>query len=83
MNKRSIKYRDTWAAPGSQLFEALEAGDMARADRIYKEYEIALRLSQGERPADVFECLPGDGLRLLTKRDLLWPKSTISRRFGE
>jgi hypothetical protein len=68
MNKRSIKYRDTWAAPGSQLFEALESGDAARADRIYKECEIALRLSQGERPADVFECLPNDGLRLIVRK---------------
>lgn len=39
MNKYSVKYRDTWAAPGSQLFEALMANDMQRAERIYRECE--------------------------------------------
>lgn len=39
MNKRAIRYRDTWAAPGSQLFEALEAGDMKKAAEIYDRCE--------------------------------------------
>lgn len=39
MNARCIKYRDTWAAPGSQLFEVLDAGDTVRADSIYMECE--------------------------------------------
>lgn len=49
MNKRSIKYRDTWAAPGSDLFAALEAGDTQRADAIYRECEARLKFEQGYR----------------------------------
>lgn len=39
MHAKSKPYRDTWAAPGSQLHEALESGDTARAERIYQECE--------------------------------------------
>lgn len=46
MNKRSIKYRDTWAAPGSDLFAALEAGDKQKAESIYQACEARLRLEQ-------------------------------------
>lgn len=47
MNKRAIKYRDTHAAPGSELFEALEAGDMARADSIYRKCDAEMKLREG------------------------------------
>jgi hypothetical protein len=39
MNKRSIRYRDTWAAPGSQLHAALEDGNKPLAEKIYAEWE--------------------------------------------
>ncbi len=39
MNHRSIRYRDTWAAPGSQLHAALEDGDTKRAEEIYRQCE--------------------------------------------
>lgn len=39
MNSKSIRYRDTYAAPGSQLFEALEAGQTIKAVDIYLSCE--------------------------------------------
>lgn len=39
MNSKSIRYRDTYAAPGSQLFEALEAGQTRKANAIYLSCE--------------------------------------------
>lgn len=59
MNARCIRYRDTWAAPSSQLFEALEAGDVVRANRIYTECEIALYRSYGLPDHHIFKCEPG------------------------
>lgn len=41
MNKNCIKYKDTSAAPGSKLHEALLAKDMKAAERIYQECEKA------------------------------------------
>ena len=68
MNKRCIKFRDTWAAPGSQLFEALEAGDTARADSIYTECEIALLRSYGIPDHHMFEVVGSSGkIRLFSK----------------
>jgi hypothetical protein len=52
---------------GSQLFEALESGDKAKADQIYIECEIQRRVAEGERPESVYECLPGGVLRLFNK----------------
>ena len=69
MNSRSIRYRDTWAAPGSQLFEALESGDRAKADQIYIKCEIDRRIAEGELPEHIYECLPGGKFRLLTLAD--------------
>ena len=65
MNKNCKRYRDTWAAPGSQLFEALEVGNPAKADQIYIECEVQRRIAEGERPESVYECLPDGVLRLL------------------
>jgi hypothetical protein len=39
MNKRSIRYRDTWAAPGSQLHAALTEGNKKLAEKIYQDCE--------------------------------------------
>jgi hypothetical protein len=49
MHRKSIKYRDTWAAPGSDLFAALEAGDAKKADAIYAACEARLKFEQGYR----------------------------------
>lgn len=49
MNARCIKYRDTYAAPGSELFAALDAGNKAKAESIYQACEARLRLEQGIR----------------------------------
>lgn len=46
-HKKCRRYRDTWAAPGSQLFEALEAGDRTRADRIYTICEMERSAREG------------------------------------
>lgn len=43
MHVKAKPYRDTWAAPGSQLFEALEAGDAKKAAEIYEECEWEAR----------------------------------------
>lgn len=43
MNSKSIKYRDTWAAPGSQLHAALEAGDRVLAEKLYQQGELDAR----------------------------------------
>lgn len=47
MHKNSKRYRDTWAAPGSQLFEALESGDSKRAAYIYEVCEKERELREG------------------------------------
>lgn len=39
MNSKSIKYRDTYAAPGSQLHQALTDGDQKKAAAIYEQCE--------------------------------------------
>jgi hypothetical protein len=39
MNNKSIKYRDTYAAPGSQLYQALVDDDKAKAAAIYEQCE--------------------------------------------
>ncbi|WGN90734.1 hypothetical protein [Burkholderia phage vB_BglM_WTB] len=31
------RFEDTWAAPGSALYEAIEAGDLKKAKAIYDE----------------------------------------------
>lgn len=43
MNRNSIRYRDTWAAPGSALYSALEASDTKLAERIYQQCEREAR----------------------------------------
>ena len=43
MHRNSIKFRDTGAAPGSKLHEALQNKDMKLAERIYQECERAAR----------------------------------------
>lgn len=47
MNQKCIRYKDVLVAPGTQMFEALEAKDHARAKRIYDECEEAARKLQG------------------------------------
>jgi dihydrodipicolinate synthase/N-acetylneuraminate lyase len=37
------KYKDTWAAPNSDLYKALEAGDRKKAEAIYQECEAMNR----------------------------------------
>jgi hypothetical protein len=39
MNRRCIRYKDTWAAPGSQLHAALTDGNKKLAERIYLQCE--------------------------------------------
>jgi hypothetical protein len=34
-----LKYKDTWAAPGSKLYDALQDRDYKKAEAIYKECE--------------------------------------------
>lgn len=57
MNHRSIRYRDTWAAPGSQLHAAIEDGDTKRAEAIYRQCEKdAAELIAKSKPATPCEC---------------------------
>ncbi len=72
MHKYCKPFRDVMVAPGSQLFEALEANDLKRAHRLYTDCEIKRRLSEGERPERVYYCTP-DGLTHLysDRQDLL------------
>lgn len=49
MNRRALPYRDTHAAPGSQLHAALEAGDKALAERIYQQCERERIALEGPR----------------------------------
>jgi hypothetical protein len=52
MNKRSIQYRDTWAAPGSQLHAALTDGNKRLADSIYTQCEKdRAKLEGRDKPA--------------------------------
>jgi hypothetical protein len=39
MHVKSVPYKDTHAAPGSALFEALAAGDTDKAAQIYAQCE--------------------------------------------
>ncbi|HDR9086275.1 TPA: hypothetical protein QDB10_002166 [Burkholderia vietnamiensis] len=39
MHIKAIKFKDTWAAPGSQLHAALEDKDLALARKIYDQCE--------------------------------------------
>jgi hypothetical protein len=39
MHRNCIRYKDTMAAPGSKLHEALTARDMAAAEKIYQTCE--------------------------------------------
>lgn len=43
MHKKAIPYRDTHAAPGSQLHEALTSGDLKKAKQIYEQCESDAR----------------------------------------
>jgi hypothetical protein len=43
MHKKAIPYRDTHAAPGSQLHEALASGDTKKARTIYEQCESDAR----------------------------------------
>lgn len=48
MNTAKCKrFRDVYAAPGSQLFQALEDGDRKKAAAIYDECERLLAKEQG------------------------------------
>lgn len=44
MHRNAIKFKDTWAAPGSQLHAALEDRDLALARKIYDQCEEDNRL---------------------------------------
>lgn len=44
---KCLQFRDTWAAPGSDLYAALEAGDQQKAKQIYDACEARLRKEQG------------------------------------
>lgn len=39
MHKNCIKYKDLYAAPGSDLHKALESKDMELAERLYQKGE--------------------------------------------
>lgn len=39
MHRKSLPYLDTYAAPGSQLHEALTLGETSKAKRIYEQCE--------------------------------------------
>ncbi|CAG9229378.1 hypothetical protein [Burkholderia vietnamiensis] len=39
MHIKAIKFKDTWAAPGSQLHAALEDKDLVLARKIYDQCE--------------------------------------------
>jgi hypothetical protein len=45
-HQKCKRYKDTWAASGSALYEALNDGDKAKAEAIYQECEaVAKKLS--------------------------------------
>ncbi|MEZ2310806.1 hypothetical protein AB6809_29600 [Paraburkholderia sp. RCC_158] len=58
MNNRSIRYKDTWAAPGSRLHAALEDGNKKLAEQIYQECERERAKLEG-RDKPVRRC-PGE-----------------------
>ncbi|MFW6855309.1 hypothetical protein ACODYM_28880 [Burkholderia gladioli] len=39
MHRNAIKFKDTWAAPGSQLHQALVDQNLKLAERIYRQCE--------------------------------------------
>jgi hypothetical protein len=43
MHRKSLPYKDTWAAPGSQLYLALENNNMGLAKAIYEQCEAEAR----------------------------------------
>jgi hypothetical protein len=47
MHKKSIQFKDTWAAPGSQLHQALVDGEINLATKIYHECENARKKLEG------------------------------------
>lgn len=47
MNSKAIKFKDTWAAPGSQLHQALVDGDINLATKIYHACERDLKKLEG------------------------------------
>jgi len=46
--QRCIRFKDTWAAPGSALHAALTDGDKPKAIRIYNECERNRAKERGE-----------------------------------
>jgi hypothetical protein len=48
-HEKCKRFKDTWAAPGSQLYGALEDGDKRKAAEVYNECEKRLALEQGRR----------------------------------
>ncbi|QRE00496.1 hypothetical protein [Burkholderia phage BCSR129] len=46
---RCIRYKDTWAAPGSALHQALTDGNKKAAEKIYNECERRLAKEKCER----------------------------------
>lgn len=52
MNRRSIQFKDTWAAPGSQLHQALTDGNKNLATKIYHECENNLAKLEGREKKD-------------------------------
>jgi hypothetical protein len=61
MNKRSIRYKDTWAAPGSRLHAALEDGNKKLAEQIYQECERDRAKLEGARN-QCDGCVKGDAI---------------------
>jgi hypothetical protein len=52
MNRRSIQFKDTWAAPGSQLHAALTDGNKKLALKIYHECDDAQKKLEGRENKD-------------------------------
>ncbi len=49
-HKVCLPFKDTWAAKGSELYEALEAKDFVKAKAIYDRCEEArVKLERGEK----------------------------------
>jgi dihydrodipicolinate synthase/N-acetylneuraminate lyase len=49
-HKACLPYKDTWAAPNSDLYRALDEKDFEKAKRIYERCEeICRRLERGEK----------------------------------
>jgi hypothetical protein len=50
MSKKTLKYKDTVVAQGSSLYEALEAGDLKKAEAIYNACEKEYRKYNKSKP---------------------------------